>query len=203
MATKRKDAQGHAKSGEKRLQWASIRVQSPKLGNPTLHSIIGRRYTVSLLNLAALRGKGTRFDEGICFLALHVTKKHIEKAEMTWNNENNVVCGLDLAFTEAIEVTGLSKSKFWDLFNSYSVSNGASFVVGVNTTRGRASENCDRTSSTNSWLHTTTRSAPSLVPKLLEGCRQGAIATFGCVVCGLIVTFSLGLSNNQVTLDEI
>jgi hypothetical protein len=79
--------------------------------NLTLHFIIGRRSTVSSLslNLAALQGIGTPYDEGKCFLALHVTMKHVERAELNWNNENNTVRGLALVFTEAAEVTGASK----------------------------------------------------------------------------------------------
>ena len=112
-----------------------------------MHFIIGRRSTVSslLLNLAALQDIGTSYDKGKCFLALHVTMKHVEKAELNWNNENNTVRGLALAFTEAAEVTGVSKSKIRDLFNSYLTSGGSSFFVGDNTTRGRASANCDHT----------------------------------------------------------
>jgi hypothetical protein len=74
----------------------------------------------------------------------HVTMKHAEKAESTWNNENNTVRGLDLAFTEAAEVTGTSKSKIRDHFDSYLALDGASFFVGHNTTCGRAIANIDR-----------------------------------------------------------
>jgi hypothetical protein len=53
------------------------------------------------------------------------------------------VRGLDPAFGEAAELTGVSKRKTRELFKSFLESEGASFLVGDNTTRGRASENCD------------------------------------------------------------
>jgi hypothetical protein len=97
-----------------------------------------------LSTLAAYQGKGTPYDEGKCYLALHVTLKLVDTADLRWDSESEKVCGLDPVFGEASELTGMSKSKIRRLFNSFLESEGATFFVGDNSTRGRAGENCNR-----------------------------------------------------------
>jgi hypothetical protein len=126
-----------------------------------------------VLTLAAFQGTGTPYDEGKCNLALHVTLKCVDKAALTWDTEADDVRGLAGAFGEAAELTGMSKSKIRELFNSFLESEGATFIVGDNTTRGRASENCDRTK-----LHNT-HSCVHQAPKFLQGLRLGSGAGVG------------------------
>jgi hypothetical protein len=122
---------------------AGLKTSAGK-GNLALHKWRDKTRKL-LMTLAAYQGTGTPYDEGKCNLALHVTLKIVDKADLKWDVEGNKVRGLDPIFGEAAELTGMSKSKIRELFNSFLESEGASFLVGDNTTRGRASENCDRT----------------------------------------------------------
>jgi hypothetical protein len=109
-----------------------------------------------LLALAAFSGRGTPYEYGQCLMAVQVMLQLIDedgkamddgtevKSKLTWDDEAGEVRGLNGIYKRAAQLTGMGTTKLASLLGKYLESNGTEVEVGDNTTRGRASPDCDR-----------------------------------------------------------
>ena len=112
-----------------------------------------------LLALAAFSGgRGTPYEYGQCITAIHVMLQLIDedgramddgtepaaKSQLTWDAEAGGMRGLNAIYKRAAVLTGMGTTKLASLLDRYLESNGEVVEVGDNTTRGRASPDCDR-----------------------------------------------------------
>ena len=78
-------------------------------------------------------------------MALRVTMHCIDDVDLSWDAKKGDVRGLDAAYREASRLTDVSMSTLREKFLSFLDPEGATYIMGDNSTRGRASASCDRT----------------------------------------------------------
>ena len=151
--SRKKDARG-AKHGKGsyipktgRPKKLSGKTVSPIKAHPAeaIEKRLAQQKTRKLVAALAL-SSGESMDAGMARMALIVTLNLVDEADLTVTSRDKKVAGLHAVLSRAAALCSSTVGTVTNLFWSYLESDGASFNISDNSSRGRGSKTVDRAS---------------------------------------------------------